>query len=430
MVRLRSVLIWLSQNQDSPDWRRIGPAIVCLAAATCVVASLPWMCDSSTNRRGERPGMAIVEPGTAKVEWCELVDAQGRARRMQLCDAPTSEEIVSPAGTDCGEALPWNACQPIPWEMFGPGEYLGMGRAVEVPEYRLRAGDELEVLYRLTGVESAAPYELNVGDRIRIESLTDSAIERELLVQPDGMIAVPVLGQVRAARRTLMELRDDLEAQYLKYYKSPAISVTPISVNSRLEELRLAIRSGTGNGAQVQTARVTPEGTIQLPAIGSVPAQGLTLDELKLELDERYAVVVEGVGVTPRLARRAPRFVYVVGAVRAAGRYTLEAPTSLMQALTLAGGWTKASNLRQVVVLRRGEDWRLMATRLDVRASARGTDSCVPGDIWLRDGDMVVVPENHWFGTSDWLDMLITRHFRTLPPAPTRTFSVQQMSAL
>lgn len=410
--------------------RRVGPALVCLAAATCVVASLPWMCDSPNHRRGARLGTPIVAPATTQVEWCELVDAQGHVRRVQLCDAPSSEEIVSPAGTGCGEVMPRNACQTIPWEMFGPGEYLGMGRCVEVPEYRLRAGDELEVLYRLTGIESAAPYELNVGDRIRIESLTDAAIGRELLVQPDGMIAVPMLGQVRAARRTLTELRDDLEAQYLKYYKSPAISVTPISVNSRLEELRLAIRGGSGEGAQVQTARVTPEGTIQLPAIGSVPAQGLTLDELKLELDERYAVVVDGVGITPRLTRRAPRFVYVAGAVRAPGRYTLEAPTSLMQALTLAGGWTKGCNLRQVVVLRRTEDWRLMATRLDLRATARGTAPCVAADIWLRDGDMVVVPENHWFGTSDWLDNLIMRHLRSLSPAPTQTFSVQRMSAL
>ena len=51
-------------------------------------------------------------------------------------------------------------------------------------------------------------------------------------------------------------------------------------------------------------------------------------------------------------------------------------------------------------------------------------------DIWLRDGDMVVVPESHWLGAGDWLDNLIMRHVRTLPPASTRTFSVQQMSAL
>jgi polysaccharide export outer membrane protein len=305
-----------------------------------------------------------------------------------------------------------------------------MGRTVEVPEYRLRAGDELEVLYRLTGVESAAPYELNVGDRIRIESMTDPAIERELLVQPDGMITVRMLGQVRAARRTLTELRDDLEAQYLKYYKSPAISVIPLQVNAKLEELRAAIKSGTGDGAQVQIVRITPEGTIQLPAIGSAPAQGLTLDELKLELDERYAVVVDGVGVTPRLTRRAPRFVFVAGAVRQPGRYALEAPTSLMQGLTLAGGWTKECNLRQVIVLRRTEDWRIMATGVDLRSAARGTAPCIANDIWLRDGDLVVVPENHWFSTTDLFESLSARHLRNLPPARARAFSVQQMSAL
>ena len=158
--------------------------------------------------------------------------------------------------------------EPIPWELFGPGEYLGMGRTVEVPEYRLRAGDELEVLYRLTGVESAAPYELNVGDRIRIESMTDPAIERELLVQPDGMITVRMLGQVRAARRTLTELRDDLEAQYLKYYKSPAISVIPLQVNAKLEELRQRSRAGRVTELRCRSFASPPKARSRCPRSG------------------------------------------------------------------------------------------------------------------------------------------------------------------
>ena len=57
---------------------------------------------------------------------------------------------------------------------------------------------------------------------------------------------------------------------------------------------------------------MTPEGTIQLPGIGSVPAQGLTLNELKREMDNRYLTLVEGFDVTPLLHQRAPR-VYLRG---------------------------------------------------------------------------------------------------------------------
>ena len=114
-------------------------------------------------------------------------------------------------------------------------------------------------------------------------------------------------------------------------------------------------------------ARVTPEGSIALLRLGSVPAQGLTLGELKHELDERYAMEVEGLEVTPVLLTRAPRYIYVVGEVRTPGRFTLEGPTTLMQAIGLAGGWNVGANLRQVVIFRRGDDWRLIATMLDIR---------------------------------------------------------------
>ena len=309
----------------------------------------------------------------------------------------------------CGQEL-WDARRPIPWEMFGQGEYVGTCRTVDVPEYRLRVGDELEFVYRLTEVESNEPYELNVGDRIRVESMVDAALDRELLIQPDGMITLRMLGQIRAARRTVTELRDELEERYTKYYKVPSISVTPVQVNSRLEELRAAVDGRHGPaGGQSQQSRVTPEGTIQLPAIGSVPAQGLTLDELKQEIDERYAQIVEGIGVTPRLQHRAARYVYVVGEVRQPGRYTLEAPTTVMQSIALAGGWNNGGNLRQIVVFRRTEDWRLIATKLDLRGPLLGKRPCPADEIWLRDSDLVVVPKNHLLRSADLIELIFTR---------------------
>ncbi len=56
-----------------------------------------------------------------------------------------------------------------------------------------------------------------------------------------------------------------------------------------------------------------------MPAVGSVPAQGLTLDEFRVELHERFAEKIEGIEVMPVLTDRAPRYVYVLGEVRVAG---------------------------------------------------------------------------------------------------------------
>ena len=248
-----------------------------------------------------RASRDVPAPDQAHGNWVEVLDARGHIKLQQLCQSRCLTGVECDGCNACGETL-WNARRPIPWEVFAQGEYVGPFRDVHVPEYRIRVGDELEFVYRLTRVESNQPYELNVGDRIRVESLIDPTLDRDLVIQPDGMITLRMLGQVRAARRTVTELREELEERYKKYYKVPAITVTPLQVNTRLEDLRAAVDSRYGTtGGQAQQSQVTPEGTIQLPAIGSVPAQGLTLDELKQEIDERYTQIVDGIGVTPRL---------------------------------------------------------------------------------------------------------------------------------
>ena len=101
---------------------------------------------------------------------------------------------------------------------------------------------------------------------------------------------------------------------------SPAFVNGAVTINTRLEELRNTVDARQAiTGGQTTRARVTPEGTIQLPAIGSVPATGLTLPELKREIELRYAKIVEGIEITPALFERAPRYVFVLGEVRSPG---------------------------------------------------------------------------------------------------------------
>ena len=157
-----------------------------------------------------------------------------------------------------------------------------------VPEYRLRPDDLIDFIYRLTRDETKRAYQLNVGDEIRIESFTDKNLDRPLIIQPDGTITLPLLGQVRATRHSVAQLREDLEQRFQKYYKVPSIVVTPIRVNTKLDDLRAAIGGRSGFGPQVRPGKIMPDGGVALPAIGTVPAQGLTLAEFKQEMDARY----------------------------------------------------------------------------------------------------------------------------------------------
>ncbi|MCA9206132.1 MAG: polysaccharide biosynthesis/export family protein [Planctomycetales bacterium] len=308
---------------------------------------------------------------------------------------------------------------------------MAPARTPGMPEYRIRVDDLLEFVYRLTREMSSQPYELNVGDTIVIESMTDETLNRGSVVTgqgiqilADGTITVRLLGQVRAAGRTVDELREELETRYQKYYKVPAITVTPLQVNAKLEDLRAAINGGVGFGGQRTRVQVTPEGSIQLPAIGSVPALGLTLDELAMEVNQRYQQVIDGVELTPALITRAPSYIYVVGEVATPGRFTIDKPTDVIQAIAFAGSWNIGANLRQVVVFRRTQDWRLMATKLDLRGAMLGKRPCPADNIMLRDLDIVVIPKNTAQLSSDFITLIFTNNiYRVLPVTANLNFA-------
>ncbi|MCI0331823.1 MAG: polysaccharide biosynthesis/export family protein [Planctomycetes bacterium] len=357
---------------------------------------------------------------------------------IRLCQAlgPAAPHPIwgvdSAAGGACAE-VGWDARGMIPWQEFAQGEYVGHARAPHVPEYRLREGDVVAVYYRRTREELSRPYELEVGDRIRVESLTagsnaaapgegdlapaDDDISRELVVQPDGTITLPLLGQVRATRRTIASLRDELEEQYKKYFRVPAITVTPIEVSTKLEDLLNTVdsRAGTLGGLQISVT-VTPAGEIQLPGIHSVYVQGLSLSEARQEIDARYDAAIPGVQITLVLVERAQRFIYVLGEVGQSGRYELEGPTTAMQAIALAGGWNPGSNLRQVVVFRRGDDWRLMATMLDLRGALYARRPVPADDIWLNDSDIILVPKTPIEQADELIEQVFTRGVYGLIP--------------
>jgi len=389
-------------------------------------------CQSAEFRPSGQPAPRCVSSATSQ---SRAPRALRKPDEILLCQALGPAAPYDMCGVDCADCpgcrrRGWEAARLIFWQAYAQGEYVGHERLPHVPEYRLRVDDQLDLIYRLTRDETSTPYKLNVGDEIRVESFTDSELNRDLLVQPDGSITLRLLGQVHATGRTVTQLRDALEETYKKYYRVPAITVTPLKVNTKLQDLLNTVDRRYGVGGQSQFVRVTPEGTIALPAIGSVCAQGLTLRELQEELNQRYAAeIVEGIEVIPVLALRAPRYVYVLGEVRNPGRFELVGPTTAIQAISMAGSWNVGAHLRQIVVLRRGDDWRLMATMINLEAALRGHQPCPPGEIWLSDSDIVIVPKSPILQADDFINLVFTRGIYGVLPFST-TVNYSAVSAL
>jgi polysaccharide export outer membrane protein len=157
---------------------------------------------------------------------------------------------------------------------------------------------------------------------------------------------------------------------------------------------------------------------VQLPEIANAYLVGLSLEEATREINSRYSQKFgRDVRVTVQLTQRAPRHAYVLGEVKVPGKVTLDGPTDLLQLLSMAGGPINGGNSRQLVVFRRTDDWRLIATKLDIRGAALVGSRPSPADnIWIRDLDVVVVPKTPIQLTDDALELIFTRGVcRVLP---------------
>jgi polysaccharide biosynthesis/export protein len=403
-----------------PRGVRLAVGVACAAVAASWLALWAGHCGTG----GAPPAPAAVQAQNvaagAPAQWLWPAAPGMDARRLdlkqeiQLCQALGPAAPCDICAVDCstcrqGKCRGWEEARIIDWQAYAQGEYVGHARIAHVPEYRIRVDDQLDMLYRLTREETPNAYRLNVGDTIKVESFTDPDLNRELLIQPDGTITLRLLGQVHATGRTVTQLRDVLEDLYKKYYKVPSITVTPLKVDTQLDDLRNTVDRRAGLGGQSQMVRVTPEGTIALPALGSLHVQGLTLVEMQQEINERYREKIEGMEVIPVLAQRAPRFVYVLGEVRAPGRFELTGPTTVLQAIAMAGSWNFGANLCQVVVFRRGDDWRLMATMIDLQGALRGKQPCPKGEIWVSDSDIIILPKGHILEADDFINLVFTR---------------------
>ena len=89
--------------------------------------------------------------------------------------------------------------------------------------------------------KSAEHYRIGVGDRLQIEWLqgagnTELPLNRELLVQPDGTVTLPLIGEVNASGKTINDFRDEVVKLYSKYQRDPQITVTPMSVNVAVQD--------------------------------------------------------------------------------------------------------------------------------------------------------------------------------------------------
>jgi polysaccharide export outer membrane protein len=134
---------------------------------------------------------------------------------------------------------------------------------------------------------------------------------------------------------------------------------------------------------------VRPDGGISFPLAGDIQVSGRTPLEVQDEIRSRLQRYVPDAEVTVSVDKISGYTIFVLGEVDAPGQFTLGRYVDVVQALTLAGGFTPYANNRNIQILRR-QDGREVTYKFDFRDVSRGRS--LEQNIILQSGDVVLIP--------------------------------------
>ena len=187
----------------------------------------------------------------------------------------------------------------------------------------------LILLCTVISTSAQAAYRLQPGDTIQVSVWQEPKLDRQLVIAPDGSVAMPLVGHISAGGRSARQIEKAIKAKLQTQYTS------------------------------------------ELDVTVSLVAQPPEEKDEKVELS-----------------------FFVMGEVNKPGEFVIKKRITLLQALAMGGGLSAFAAQRRIQVHRKvdGED---TIFQFDYRAFEHGRD--VAGNIALRPGDVVVVPERGLF---------------------------------
>jgi polysaccharide export outer membrane protein len=140
-----------------------------------------------------------------------------------------------------------------------------------------------------------------------------------------------------------------------------------------------------------KTVQVRPDGRVSMPIIRDITAVGKTPTQLAEEMTNKLKEYVQNPVVAVSLKEVNSYNIFLLGEVAHPGRYPLKSKTTLLQGITIAGGFTPIAARNQIVIFRFTESApgikRLTASYDEI--VLRGG---IAENFELKSGDTVVVP--------------------------------------
>jgi polysaccharide export outer membrane protein len=157
---------------------------------------------------------------------------------------------------------------------------------------------------------------------------------------------------------------------------------------------------------------VDDSGTVALPLIGSVNAGGRSIEAVAADIENKLRPYLRNPQVAVVVKQSATKHITVAGSVMEPGRFEVEGPITLLQAIALARGPSQVASLDQALIFRT-QGVQKTAARFDLRQIERGKAE----DPQVLPGDTVAIGSSK-FKTA-WRDTILTLRsfniFRLVP---------------
>lgn len=135
---------------------------------------------------------------------------------------------------------------------------------------------------------------------------------------------------------------------------------------------------------------IRPDGKLSFPLAGELEVQGMTAGELTNALTSKLGNFIKEPNVTVNVAKFRTTRVYVLGEVTKPGMYELEKQHNLLDAIGMAGSFTKYAAKRKVFVIRKDNVDKPQTVNL-LNLLRKGDTS---QNVALSEGDVVYLSRN------------------------------------
>ncbi|MBI9020372.1 MAG: polysaccharide biosynthesis/export family protein [Verrucomicrobia bacterium] len=232
------------------------------------------------------------------------------------------------------------------------------------PDYRISPGDVLDVLYQVRSWEEQPNFKIAVDHVVSVRFIHYPEFSETQAVRPDGNISLAYLGSVRVTGKTVEALTEELKTAYRKYLKDPELYVVLEEFRGAIKELKTDLRTAPRGLSRLVTVR--PDGYATFAMVGDLAVAGNTIPDMAKVLNERYQSILPGLSADLFLEKHSGSRIYVFGEVNQPGAFEILRPTSIFEAVAMAGSIKSSARIDSAIVFRQKKD-KLLATRIDLK---------------------------------------------------------------